>query len=74
MGTYLAYYLYDGSYTIKAISTSFSIASSCATVNLTVYPQTVISNQTVVVSWNGANTSDADDWIAFWQIQQLNIS
>jgi phospholipase C len=67
-GTYLAYYLYDSSHKIKAISASFSISSSCTTINLTVYPQTVVSNQTVVVSWNGANTSDVDDWIGFWQI------
>lgn len=71
MGTYLAYYLYDGGYTIKAISTSFSIVASCATVNLTVYPQTVISNQTVIVSWTGANTTDTDDWIAFWQMDSF---
>lgn len=67
-GTYFAYYLYNSSYTIKAISASFSISSSCSTVNITVHPQTVISNQTVVVSWNGANTSDVDDWIVFWQM------
>lgn len=67
-GTYFAYYLYNSSYTIKAISASFSISSSCSTVNLTVDPQTVMSNQTIVVSWNGANTSDVDDWIVFWQM------
>ncbi len=67
-GTYLAYYLYNKGYTIKAISASFSISSSCTTLNLTAYPETLVSNQTVVVSWNGANTSNADDWIGFWQI------
>ncbi|CAF1562669.1 unnamed protein product [Rotaria sp. Silwood1] len=70
IGIYRAYYFHDNGYTIKAISQSFSILSSslCAALNLTVNPETQVSNQTVVVSWCGASTSDIDDWIAFWQI------
>ena len=67
-GTYLAYYLFNDSYIIKAISASFSTSLTCTALNLTVYPQTVSINQTVVVSWTGANTSNVDDWIGFWQI------
>ncbi|CAF3566861.1 unnamed protein product [Rotaria sp. Silwood1] len=66
-GIYQAYYFHDNGYTIKAISKSFSISSLCAALHLTVKPETQVSNKRVIVSWCGANTSDTDDWIVFWQ-------
>jgi len=72
--TYIAYYLYNGGYTIKAISSPFTLALSCSTVNMTAEPQIVLSNQTVTISWNGANTSNVDDWISFWQIDSSPLT
>ncbi|CAF3732608.1 unnamed protein product [Rotaria sp. Silwood1] len=67
-GTYRAYYFNDHGYGIKAISKPFSISSSCSTLHLMVESEIQVSNERVIVSWCGADTSDIDDRIAFWQI------
>ncbi|CAF1226997.1 unnamed protein product [Rotaria sordida] len=67
-GTYSIYYFQNDGFTIKAISNSFFISSSCTGLLLAITPETPVCGQTVVVSWCGATTSDIDDWVAFWQI------
>ncbi|CAF5021013.1 unnamed protein product [Rotaria sp. Silwood1] len=67
-GLYRAYYFHDKGQTIKAISKSFFISSSCEALQLLVDPKSQVNNGIVVVSWCGAETSDIDDRIMFWNI------
>ncbi|KAJ3237132.1 hypothetical protein HDU78_004262 [Chytriomyces hyalinus] len=66
--TFNAYFLINDLYNIAAVSSSFTVQSSCSPPlipNLSASTNSIVAGGFLTLSWSNVATTDADDWITF---------